>query len=161
MEQKQKTNRKSAAIVLAIALAAPAEGLRQYAYKCPAGILTACFGSTGPHVVKGKRYNLDQCKALLDADMQKAINAVEKCQPGLPAPVLAAFADATFNMGPTIACNTKQSTAARYLAAGRIIDACNQLPRWDKARVAGVMVRLPGLTTRRANEQKLCLSGVA
>lgn len=156
-----KPGRKAAAIALAIAICAPAEGLRQKAYYCPAGILTTCFGSTGPHVQKGITYTLDQCKALLNADMLKAVNAVERCAPGLPAPVLAAFADATFNMGPTIACNTKQSTAARMLAAGRIEDACLQLARWDKARVAGVMVRLPGLTKRRANEQALCLTGVA
>jgi lysozyme len=152
--------RKAAALLIACSLAGPAEGLRQYAYYCPAGILTVCEGHTGADVKKGIKYSLEQCKALLNADMLKAINTVERCVPGLPAPVLAAFADATFNMGPTIACNKTQSTAARYLAAGRIKDACLQLARWDRARVLGVMVRLPGLTTRRANEQALCLSGV-
>jgi lysozyme len=158
---KPPAQRKTLAIALACAIAGPAEGLRQYAYYCPAGILTVCEGHTGADVRKGVKYSLEQCKALLDADMLKAVNAVERCVPGLPAPVLAAFADATFNMGPTIACNTKQSTAARYLAAGHLLDACNQLPRWDRARVAGVMVRLPGLTTRRANEHALCLRGAA
>lgn len=152
--------RKGAALLLACALAAPAEGLRQYAYYCPAGILSTCYGHTGADVRKGVKYGLDQCKALLSADMVKAINTVERCAPGLPEPVLAAFADATFNMGPTIACNTKQSTAARYLAAGNIKMACDQLPRWNHARVAGLMVPLPGLTTRRNNEQTLCLTGV-
>lgn len=154
-------NRSAIALALAVAIAAPAEGLRQYAYYCPAGILTACYGSTGPHVVRGVRYSLDHCKALLSADMLKAIKIVDRCVPGLPVPVLAAFADATFNMGSTIACNLKQSTAARYLAAGKYELACNQLPRWDKARVLGLMTTLPGLTTRRANERALCLTGVA
>lgn len=132
--------------------------MRQYAYYDPPGILTVCYGST-TNVVKGKKYSLEECSARLTADMQAAVEAVDRCVPGLPVNVLAAFSDAVYNMGPTIACNTKQSTAARYLAAGRLIDACNQLPRWDKARVGGVMVSLPGLTKRRAAERELCLKG--
>lgn len=160
-DQVDKKIRRRGALLLAVALAAPAEGLRQKAYFCPAGVVTICFGHTGRDVNLGMVYSLDQCRALLDADMLKAIDQVEKCVPGLPEKVLAAFADATFNMGPTIACNTKQSTAARYLAAGRLVDACNQLPRWSKSRVAGVMVELPGLVKRRAQERDLCLKGAA
>lgn len=152
--------RKALAIALATAIAVPAEGLRQFAYYDPPGILTACYGHTGPDVAKGIKYSLDQCKRWLSADMLTAINTVERCIPGLPAAILAAFADAVFNMGPTIACNRTQSTAARYLYAGKLIEACHQLPRWNKARVAGVMIPLPGLTTRRAAEMQLCLTGV-
>lgn len=151
-------SRKAQAALLATLIAVPAEGLRQFAYFDPPGILTVCYGSTG-NVVAGRKYSLDECKARLTADMQTAINAVERCVPGLPVPVVAAFADATFNMGPTIACNRAQSTAARYLYQGKLVEACNQLPRWDKARVAGVMVTLPGLTKRRAAERDLCLTG--
>jgi lysozyme len=38
--------RKAAAMAVATALAAPAEGLRQYAYRDPVGLPTICFGST-------------------------------------------------------------------------------------------------------------------
>ena len=72
--------------------------------------------------------------------------------------MLAAFGDAVYNLGPTIACNKQKSTAARLLDAGDLDGACNQLPRWDKARVGGVMVSLPGLTKRRAKEREVCLS---
>ena len=75
-------------------------------------------------------------------------------------PVLAAFGDGVFNIGPKIACDTKNSTAARYLKAGNLRAACDQLPRWDKAKVMGVMVSLPGLTKRRAAERELCLKGL-
>jgi GH24 family phage-related lysozyme (muramidase) len=94
----------------------------------------------------------------LNADMLKAVDTVERCQPGLPEPVLAAFSDAVFNMGSKIACDRKNSTAARLLAQGRIPEACEQLPRWNKASVAGVMVELPGLTNRRLKERELCLA---
>jgi lysozyme len=155
-----KAKRVGAAAALATAIAIPAEGLRQYAYYDPPGILTVCYGHTGPDVIKGVRYTLDQCKALLTQDMQLAIDQVEQCQPDLPVTVLAAFSDAAFNIGPTVACDRSRSTAARLLAAKNYRAACEQLPRWNRARVMGVMVELPGLTKRRAAERELCLKGL-
>lgn len=149
-----RSKRLSTAAALAITLAIPAEGLRQYAYFDPPGILTVCYGTT-TNVIKGKRYSIEECKALLNNDMAAAIEQVERCHPGLPVNVLAAFGDAVYNLGPTVACN---STASKHLDAGNYISACDQLPRWNKARIAGVMVPLPGLTKRRATERLLCLS---
>lgn len=151
-----KAKRLSAAAAIATAIAIPAEGLRQYAYYDPPGILTVCYGST-TDVQKGKRYTLDECKQRLDADMLSAIAAVDRCVPGLPVHQLAAWGDAVYNLGPTIVCNRERSTAARMLASGQWLDACRQLPRWDKARVVGFMVTLPGLTKRRNAEMQLCL----
>lgn len=153
-----KSKRIAAAIAAATAIAIPAEGLRQWAYLDPPGVLTVCYGST-TNVERGKKYSLEECKARLDADMLAAVETVERCQPGLPENVLAAFADAVYNMGPTIACDRGRSTAARLLATQQYDAACNQLPRWSKARVAGQMVELPGLTKRREKERQLCLSG--
>jgi lysozyme len=153
---KPRARRLTVAASLATAIAIPAEGLRQYAYYDPPGILTVCYGST-TNVVKGKKYSLEECRARLDTDMAQAIDAVERCVPGLPENVLAAFGDAVYNIGPKIACDTQRSTAARLLKAGEIAAACQQLPRWDKANIAGVMVSLPGLTKRRAAEKTLCL----
>lgn len=148
-------SRKSRIAALAVALAIPAEGLRQMAYYDPVGILTVCYGTTGSEVVKGKKYSLDECRTMLDADMLASVETVERCHPGLPENVTAAFSDAVYNIGPTVACN---STASKLLEHGLIEDACRQLPRWDKASVAGVMVSLPGLTKRRNKEMELCLS---
>lgn len=149
--------RRAAALAIAVAVAIPAEGLRQTAYRDPVGILTVCYGTTGKDVTTGKTYSLAECKSLLNRDMLGAVEQVETCVPGLPEKTLAAFADAVYNIGPKIACDTAHSTAARLLKAGDIKGACNQLPRWDKASVGGVMVSLPGLTKRRAKEQALCL----
>lgn len=152
--------RRGAILASAIAIAAPAEGLRQVVYYDPPGIPTVCYGHTGPDVQGGKVYSLAECKALLTADMLKAMAMVESCQPGLPDSVLVAFSDATFNMGPTIACNIAASTAARLLRSGNYADACKQLPRWNKAKIAGVHVALPGLTKRRNAEMAHCLEGL-
>lgn len=146
-------NRLLAAAALATAIAIPAEGLLQYAYRDPPGILTVCYGTTGKDVVAGRKYSLQECRALLDRDMLAAVQTVEKCQPGLPENVLAAFSDAVYNLGPSVAC---ESTAARLLRSGKVIEACDQLPRWNKAKVAGVYVELPGLTKRREAERRLC-----
>lgn len=151
--------RKAAALALATAIAVPAEGLRRTYYYDPPGILTVCYGHTGK-VDKTKAYSLAECKTLLNEDMLNAVDTVERCVPGLPVPVLAAFSDAVYNIGPKVACNTTKSTAARMLKAGDIRGACNQLPRWNKAVVAGIAIPLSGLTKRRNNEQALCLTAV-
>ncbi len=157
MTPKQK--RITAAATIATSIAIPAEGLRQWAYYDPPGVLTVCYGST-KNVVKGVKYSIDECKRRLNADMLEAIETVEQCAPGLPVHTLAAFGDAVYNLGPTIACNTSKSTAARLLKAGKVVEACQQLPRWNKAKVGGVMVALPGLTKRRAEEMNLCMQGL-
>lgn len=156
-EQKPRSKRIAAAIAAAAAIAIPAEGLRQVAYRDPPGVLTVCWGSTTA-VQPGKVYSLDECRARLDADMLTAVEAVERCAPGLPPPVLAAFSDAVFNLGPKVACDTGNSTAARLLKAGRYMEACDQLPRWSKASIGGMLVELPGLVKRRARERELCRS---
>lgn len=154
-----RNKRLTAAAAIAAAIAIPAEGLRQVAYYDPPGILTVCYGST-TDVQPGKVYSLTECRARLDHDMQAAVEMVERCAPGLGENQLAAFADAVYNIGPKVACDTKNSTAARLLRSGQIGAACAQLPRWNKARVAGVMVELPGLTKRRQVEYVLCMRGL-
>lgn len=152
--------RKAAALSLAVLLAAPAEGLRTKAYRDPAqGIPTICFGSTRG-VQLGDIKTVEECKALLTKEMYEAISGVESCRPGLPINVLAAFADLSFNVGTFAACDTSKSTAARLLAAGKYAEACEQLPKWSYARVAGVPVQLPGLVKRREMERQVCLAGV-
>lgn len=148
--------RKAAALAIATALAIPAEGLRQKAYRDPVGIPTICFGSTRG-VEMGDTRTVEECKALLTREMMDAVQRVDTCRPGLPVNVLAAFADSVYNLGPTIACDASRSTAARLLAAGRYTEACQQLPKWSYARVAGVAVQLPGLVKRREMERQVCL----
>jgi len=150
--ESRDVKRYSAILAAAASLAAGFEGLRQYAYYDPRPgnpILTVCYGST-TQVQKGKKYSLEECKQRLESDMREAVDAVERCHPGLPDNVLIAFADAVYNIGPKVACN---SQASRYLAMGRYDDACKELTRWNKSN--GVV--LPGLTKRREAEYKLCI----
>jgi lysozyme len=153
-----KGKRAAAVLGAAVAIAIPAEGIKFTPYYDPPSILTVCRGHTGKDIVKGKRYSLAECDALLDVDMRKAVSQVDTCVPNLPGPVHAAFADAAFNLGPKIVCDKAGSTAARLLAAGKYTEACEQLPRWGQARLLGVLVPLPGLTKRRLEERALCLT---
>ena len=101
---------------------------------------------------------VEECKALLTEEMSDVIQAVDTCRKGLPPPVLAAFSDAAYNLGEHIACDSNRSTAARYLAAGKYTEACNELPKWRYATIAGIKTELPGLTKRRLMERDVCLS---
>jgi GH24 family phage-related lysozyme (muramidase) len=148
---------KAIALALATAIAAPMEGLRQAAYFDPPGIPTICFGST-KGVKMGDFRTAPECRALLTKEMMYVVEAVDRCRPGLPTNVLAAFSDAAYNIGEYIACDPKRSTAARLLQSGDYAGACEQLLRWDKARVGGIQVVLPGLTKRRQMEMDLCLT---
>jgi GH24 family phage-related lysozyme (muramidase) len=153
-------HRASIAAAVAAALVAPAEGLRHYVYADPVGIPTYCFGETA-HPVAGKFYSTAECQALLTDGVAVAVATVDKCAPGAPDNVLGAFGSAVYNIGPTIACDRTNSTAARYLWNHQWIDACNQLPLWNKSHLAGALVTLPGLTTRRDNERAYCLKGLS
>lgn len=160
MSISDRARRLGAATAIATALAIPAEGLRRVAYFDPPGILTVCYGST-TNVQPGRAYSLAECRARLDGDMLAAVESVEVCAPGLPEKTLAALGDAVYNLGPTIVCDPGRSTLARYLRDGQVREACEQLPRWDKARVLTVSVSLPGLTKRRSAERALCLEGLS
>lgn len=148
--------RYAAAAGLALLITVPAEGIKLTPYYDPPGILTVCYGHTGPDIVKGRRYSMDECRRLLNEDMLEAVREVERCVPGLPVHQLAAWSDTVYNVGPAIVCDPRKSTAAQLLQAGQWAEACQQLPRWNKARVAGVMVELKGLTKRRAQALAMC-----
>lgn len=147
--------RKAAALTIATALAIPAEGIFTRWYFDPVGIATVCVGHT-KNVDKSKVYTVAECKALLNKEMGDVVSRLDSCRPGLPINVLAAFSDAAFNVGEHIACDASRSTAARLLAAGDYRGACEQLPRWNRARVMGVSVPLSGLTKRREMERRVC-----
>lgn len=145
------------ALAVLLPTAVTFEGIRYVAYYDPPGILTVCVGST-TDVQKGKRYTHEECMDRLNADMMKAVRAVERCAPGLPLQPLIAFADTVYNVGQIIVCDTQRSTAARLLKAGDWRAACQQLPRWTKTTIAGKKVELPGLVKRRAHALEVCLA---
>ena len=62
-----------------------------------------------------------------------------------------------FFLSPTLEARAEEIILTE-LKAGKIAEACDQLPRWNKATIGGRLVELPGLTKRRAAERALCLT---
>lgn len=147
---KPKKVAGASALTLAVALIIPWEGLQLKAYKDIVGVWTICYGHT-QGVKPGQVMTKEDCDNQL-AEEVKVYNDYLRSYVGrdMPVKVEAAFTSWIYNVGPG---NAKTSTLVRYAKEGRWVDACNQLPRWNKA--GGKTVR--GLTNRRAAEQKLCL----
>jgi len=158
MSKTNNAKKAGVGLALACAVAAPFEGFRNWAYSDPVGIPTACFGTT-KGVKLGQYYTDEQCHALLNKEMTEAVEAVIRCVPhDMTENQIAAFGSAVYNIGPKLVCDQRNSTAARLLANGQILEACEQLTRWSRARVGGVSVELPGLVKRRSAERDLCRS---
>jgi len=126
------------------------EGERYEPYRDPVGILTVCYGHTGPDIVEGKQYTKEECDALLAADMATANADVNRCLPmPKPAHVEAALTSAAFNIGAKVVCG---STLQKKALANDWPGVCAELDRWKYARGR----ELRGLKLRRADERALC-----
>lgn len=130
------------------------EGLRTKAYLDPVGIPTICYGFT--HGVKlGQAKTPAECEGLLRQEVQAAIAGVQQCaKVPLSDGELGAYASFVYNAGGGAFCS---STLVRKLNAGDRRGACAQLSRWTYSRGE----ELPGLVRRRADERRMCESGLA
>lgn len=148
-----------AASASAIALATPVvsyyEGYIPHTYADPVGIPTICVGHTGADVTPGRVATKAECDALLQGDLAEAYGDVQRCI-GVPLQPTeaAALISFTFNVGGGALCT---STLARIANAGAPArEWCAQMDRWNKGRVFGWLVQLPGLVKRRAAERAMC-----
>jgi lysozyme len=148
------TNKQRAAwCAIAVTCVSGFEGLRQVAYSDPVGIPTICFGET-KGVRLGDRATMDECKGMLSDSLEIANRGVDSCvRTYLPDTRRAAFVSMTYNIGVGNFCS---STLVRKLNSGDVVGACNEMPRWNRAK--GIV--LPGLTKRRASEREMCLKGL-
>jgi lysozyme len=111
---------------------------------------TACYGST-KGVRKGMVFTDRECDERLAEDILVAERVVQKhVKVPLSQPEYDAYVSFVFNVGET---QFRNSTLLRLLNQGMRTSACNQLPRWVYASGK----RLPGLVTRRKEEQAMCL----
>jgi len=127
------------------------EGLRLDAYRCPAGVLTIGYGSTGSHVKAGMVIDEAEADRLLRGDVgrfEDGVNAiVGRCTQG-QFDALVSFA---FNLGLGALMS---STLLKRHKAGDFARAGDEFLRWTRG---GGRV-LPGLVKRRAAERDLYLS---
>lgn len=146
---------------MATDLIAPWEGLRTVGYYDVVRVPTYCYGGTGPEAVVGRTYTMAQCRTQLATDVRQHANAVGRCitRSDVPPEVFAATISLSFNIGEQGVC---RSSVVRYINAGQFRQACDFLPRYNRARnrVTGQMREIRGLTNRRAAERAFCLRGV-
>lgn len=145
----------AAAAVLAVAVIAPFEGLRNDPYNDIVGIRTVCYGET--QNIEERHYTTQECRAKLEKAVgERYLKPVADCVPQLAArpEQLAASTSLAYNIGVKVFCG---STAARRFRAGDIRGGCEAFMMLTKA--GGKVVR--GLVKRRDAERKLCLMGVA
>ena len=125
------------------------EGCRLSAYQDPRGIWTIGYGHTGPEVVSGLTWTLEQCQTALTKDILRAVSVVNRLVVvSLPQAQFDALVDFTFNDGSG---NFENSTLLKLVNAGDTSGADLEFGKWVKS--GGVV--LSGLVRRRQAEAAL------
>ena len=133
------------------------EALRLQAYlPTPHDVPTIGWGHTGTTYM-GMKITEEQAEDLLRSDLKWVRDVIAK---GVSVPLSQeqydALASFIFNLGGG---NFRSSTLLRKLNAYDYLGAADEFLKWDKQRQGGRMVRLRGLTKRRAEERELFLEG--
>lgn len=130
------------------------EGCRLESYRCPAGIWTIGYGSTGAHVKPGQVITQRIADDMFAADLRRFEQGVTRLLGDAPTTPgqFAALVSFTFNLGFRA---LEKSTLFKLHKAGDHEGAAAQFSAWNKARVKGHLVPLAGLTRRRAAEAAL------
>ena len=129
-----------------------AESCQREPYYCPAKVLTAGIGSTS-NIQRNHSYSDREIADMWITDIKTSEQCVNQYANGrnMNDNQFSSIVSFAFNAG----CgNLRTSTLARYAMREQWAEMCDQLPRWDKAGGKP----LPGLTSRRAKERKLCLT---
>lgn len=137
-----------------IALIKRWEGSRLTAYRCPAGVWTIGFGSTGAHVVEGLRIDEETAEHWLRRDLASFERVVAAACPASASAQFDAMVSLAFNVGGAA---FRASTLVRLHNAGDFDGAAAQFGRWVLAKGR----KLPGLVKRRADEARLYRSAGA
>ena len=137
------------AVALVIPVVTYYEGKVNRTYVDPVGVLTSCYGHTGPELKPGQTFTDEQCLAQLEVDLTKHAIALDCVRVPLTDGQKAAFLSFAFNVGTGAFCG---STLARKVNTGDMPGACAELSKWVYAGGK----QLPGLVKRRAAERAMC-----
>uniref|UniRef100_UPI003F58235A lysozyme n=1 Tax=Vibrio cholerae TaxID=666 RepID=UPI003F58235A len=140
----------ASAIAIAAAMVMPFEGVEYKPYYDVVGVLTVCYGHTGPDIVQDKTYTKAECQQFLDNDLKLVKSQVDPLiAVEIPEPTRAALYSFTYNVGVGA---FSRSTMLKKLNAGQITGACEELRRWVYAGGK----KWKGLVTRREIEEEVC-----
>jgi lysozyme len=135
------------------------EGYEDHVYKDAVNVLTAGWGTTGPHInalKAGTKITKKQAEAWFNEDVKEVDDALNRLITidDLPQACVDAIGSLTYNIGTNA---LGRSTLLRLVNEGSWEKAASEFDRWNKA---GGKV-LKGLVRRRAEEKSLFLSGLA
>jgi lysozyme len=138
------------------------EGLRLEAYKCPADRWTCGWGQTGSDVKEGTVWTKEYAETRLDFSVRYCVSVATASSPILSSArasqeQLAAIVSFIFNLGIS---NYEKSTLKLRIDQGNWVSAATEIKRWNKGRVNGTLMPLPGLTIRREKEARLLLKQI-
>lgn len=130
------------------------EGFRSEAYQCPAGIWTIGYGTTSGVTSTTKKVSPSEANSLLRRDIIRANEGMKRlgCNALLNPNQHIAILDFIYNLGLGA---FQRSTLRMKILRQEYEGAANELLRWNKALVNGVMQPLKGLTLRRGEEYQL------
>lgn len=133
-----------------LALVKRNEGLRLEAYRCPAGILTIGYGSTGPHVREGMVITPGEAERFLMLDLRRFETGVDAMTDTVPTNdnQFSAMVCLSFNIGLSAFAT---STVLKKHKKGDYPGAARAFALWNKAR--GQVLK--GLVKRREEEAAL------
>ena len=128
------------------------EGLRLKAYRDAVGVWTIGYGHTGG-VAPGTIITEEIANHLLEQDLAM----VEICvNEAVSVPLTQNGFDALVSFVFNVGCfGFRKSTLLRLLNKGEYKEIADQFRRWNKGRINGLYVELPGLTKRRQAEAVL------
>lgn len=157
---KNLFNKKTATGFLAatVILVGGFEGLRTRAYKDSVGVPTICYGET-KGVRMGQVKTVSECNKMFEDRLLEFYKGVDKCVTvEMPDGVKIAFTSLAYNIGLGAFC---KSTLVKKANKNDLKGACNEIPKWNRGSIPGQGRKvLKGLTNRRAEEKKLCLSSL-
>lgn len=134
-----------------------ASGATQYrAYRDTGGVLTVCHGVTGAAVVQGRWYTQAECSVLEGAAYRQAEAGARRLfvhYDSYSRWMQASLIDMVYNLGEQ---RLRGMAIQRKLNAGDMVGGCEEMLRWNKGRVNGQLVPLPGLVLRRGASTEIC-----
>ena len=129
------------------------EGLKLKSYKCPAGIWTIGYGSTGVDVVEGMEITKEEAEQRIKSYLTPLENKINKLNLYINQNQFDSIVSLCYNIGFG---NFLISTLLKKVKVNPSDETIrNEFMKWNKANVKGVLKELPGLTKRRTEEANL------
>lgn len=128
-------------------------------YRDSGGVITSCFGHTGPELKMGQSFTFDECLSQFYKDLRTKEKQLDRLVtvPYQSPYQKAAYLSFIYNVG---AGNFESSTLRKLLNDGKHVQACEQLVRWVYVQKKDCRIlnhNCYGIVIRRSKEFDWCM----